>query len=202
MSVELFQKIAQVIPTLHGWCTVERAIDTASTVIATRPKTVVVIGVFGGRDTIAAALACRDFGNGLVIAIDPWSASASVEGQSGEDEKWWNDQFKHDIVYASFVSNVASLGLHGNIQIVRDRSDNFTPPPSIGLLIIDGNHGPQSVRDVERYACHVLVGGFAYLDDLNWSGGSVLDCVEKIKALGFKEIYRRDGGAWFQRISS
>jgi len=200
MSVELFQKIAQIIPPMDGWCTVERALDTAAVVMAIRPQKVVVIGVFGGRDTVAAALACRDYGNGVVMAIDPWSASASVEGQSGEDEKWWNDQAKHDLVYGKFVTTVAALGLHPSIVIIRDRSDSVTPPDGIGLLISDGNHGPQSIRDIERYAPNVILGGFAYLDDLGWSGDAVMESVQKLLSFGFIELYRRDGGAWFQRV--
>jgi hypothetical protein len=203
MSAELFAKIARINPTLHGWCSDQRAIETAAVVLALRPKNVTVIGVWGGRDTIAAALACRAVGSGSVIAIDPWAASASIEGQlSDADKKWWGEQEKHDAVYRSFVRAMNDNGLGPEvIDVRRAKSDAVEPPKEIGLLISDGNHGVQSIRDIERYAPNVTVGGFAYLDDLNWTGGAVMESVQKLISLGFMEIGKRDTGAWFQRVS-
>jgi len=201
MSVELFTTIARVNPTLHGWCTDQRAADTAAVVLALRPKLSVVIGVFGGRDTIAAAMAHRAVGSGRVLAIDPWLAVASVEGQTGEDAKWWNDQEKHDAVYRGFLRSLNDNGIGPEwVEVKRARSDEVTPPEDIGLLISDGNHGPQAIRDIERYAPNVILGGFAYLDDLKWAGGAVLESVQKLLSMGFVELYKRDGGAWFQRV--
>jgi hypothetical protein len=201
MSSDLFSTIARVNPTLHGWCTDQRAADIAAVVLASRPSISVIIGVFGGRDTIAAAFAHRAAGTGKVVAIDPWSASASVEGQTGRDAEWWNDQEKHEAVYRGFLRalNEHSLGPEW-VDVRRARSDEVEAPAEIGLLISDGNHGPQAIRDIERYAPNVRLGGFAYLDDLQWSGGAVMESVQRLLALGFVELYKRDGGAWFQRI--
>lgn len=200
MSSELFSEIARVNQTLHGWCSDQRAFDTAAVIMAIRPKNATVIGVFGGRDTIAAAIACKAVGSGKVTAIDPWSAAASVEGQTGEDAKWWDDQEKHEAVYRGFLRSLGELGLTEWVNVQRARSDDVTPAEEIGLLVSDGNHGPQAIRDIERYAPNVIVGGFAYLDDLKWTGGAVLESVNKLLSLGFVELYKRDGGAWFQRI--
>lgn len=201
MSAELFAQIAKLNPTLQGWCSDQRADETAAVVVALRPKTVVVIGVFGGRDTIAAALACRSVGGGQVIAIDPWSAKASVDGQGEENTKWWSDQEMHEKVYQGFRRALNDVGLGPDwVDVRRARSDDVEPPVNIGLLLSDGNHGPQAIRDIERYAPNVIVGGFAYLDDLAWEGGAVLASVQKILDLGFIELHKRDGGAWFQRV--
>lgn len=202
MSAALFATIARVNPTLHGWCTDQRAFETAAVVLATRPANVTVIGVWGGRDTIAAALACQAINSGVVVAIDPWSAQASVEGQLSEaDAKWWGEQEKHDAVYRSFIKHINDLGLAPKwIDVRRARSDQVEPADGIGLLISDGNHGSQAIRDIERYAPRVNIGGFAYLDDLNWTGGAVLESVKVLQGFGFREIGKRDTGAWFQRI--
>lgn len=202
MSAQLFQLVAQTNPRLHGWCTDQRALTIAALVYGARIQTTVVIGVAGGRDTIAPALACMETGVGKIIAIDPWLATASVEGQVAEaDRKWWSDQKKHDQMYESFVLAMQQLGITpGIIDVRRQKSDDVEPPEEIGLLISDGNHGIQAIRDIKRFAPKVLLGGYAYLDDLNWAGGAVLESVGELEKLGFREIFKQDGGAWFQRI--
>lgn len=204
MSAELFATIARINPTLHGWCSDQRAADIAAVVLAIRPKNVTVIGVWGGRDTIAPALACRHIGCGQVVAIDPWLASASIEGQvSAADVKWWGEQEKHEAVFRNFMRHLTDIGLGPDfVDVRRAKSDDVEPPKEIGILISDGNHGKQSIRDIERFAPNVVLGGFAYLDDLNWTGGAVLESVAVLKNLGFVELYKRDTGAWFQRTHS
>lgn len=194
----LFQQLETLIPSLDGWCTVERACELAAIVVGLKPQTTVCLGVWGGRDTFALALAHRHNGIGKVIAIDPWKAEASVVGQHGEDAKWWGNQESHDLIYNRFMATVQNLNIADYIDVRRQRSDDVTPPRNVGLLIIDGNHGPQSIKDVERFAKHVHVGGYVYMDDLAWSGGSVAQAAQNLQAMGFRNLYQRDTGAFFQ----
>jgi hypothetical protein len=201
---ELLHRLHQFIPTLGGWCTPERAQDLAMMVLTLRPEQTVVLGVWAGRDTFALALAHQHVGKGKVLAVDPWAAAASVEGQGEADAAWWSNQQMHDAVYREFMSKRSMLGLEGRIDVVRARSDQASVPPEIGFLGVDGNHGPEAVKDVERWAPSVVVGGIVYMDDLNWSGGAVMEGVQRLLAMGFKELYRPSGpletGAFFQRI--
>jgi hypothetical protein len=198
MSEKLFKQLADLIPVIDGWCSVERAQDLAMAVLLLRPQVSICVGVWGGRDTFALALAHQAIGSGRVIAIDPWSAPASVDGQGAADAEWWGSQERHDLVYRRFMDNRRMLGLEGVID-VRRQSSNDVEPVECGVFISDGNHGPQAISDVERFAPGVQAGGIAYLDDLNWSGGAVLESVERLKAMGFVELFKRDTGAFFQR---
>lgn len=194
----LFQQIETLIPTLDGWCTVERASEFAALVIGNKPQTTVCLGVWGGRDTFALALAHRHNGVGRVIAIDPWKAEASVQGQTGEDAAWWGKQETHDLVHSRFITNIGVLGLQDFIDVRRQTSDEARVAGDIGLLIVDGNHGQQAVRDVEKFATHVPAGGYVYMDDIDWSGGAVREAVGTLLRYGFRELYRRNTGAFFQ----
>lgn len=203
MSHELLKRLADFIPTLGGWCTVARAQHVAMTVLALRPQQSVVLGVWAGRDTFALALA-HQIAGGRVLAVDPWAAAASVEGQGEADAQWWSNQGMHEQVYAEFMQKRAMLGLEGVVDVFRGRSDDAQVPAEIGILLVDGNHGPQAVKDVDRWAPNVVVGGIVYMDDLHWSGGAVLEGVSHLLAMGFKEIYRPSGdgetGSFFQRV--
>ncbi len=202
MTGYLFQEIESLIPTLDGWCTPERACELAALVVGTKPKTTALLGTWGGRDTFALAMAHRRNGFGKVVCCDPYQAGASVEGQNGKDAAWWSNQQMHDVVYQRFAANIARLGLTEWIEFHKMRASQVTPPNNIGVLVVDGNHGPESISDVKRWAPNVPVGSFVYADDINWSGGAVREAVTKLLKMGFVQRYERDTGAFFQRVSA
>lgn len=183
----------------HGWCSLEKAIQLAETIVENRMKIIVEIGVFGGRSMIPMALACKHQGFGKVIGIDPWEPRASVEGQEGENAKWWAN-LDHNAIYAEFLRCVAVMGVADFVEIHRKRSDDFNPIGPIELLHVDGNHSDQALRDAERYATLVPVGGYTYLDDCLWEGGGVTKAMYAIQAMGFEKQYDRDTGAMFKRV--
>ncbi len=196
----LFKQIEELIPKLDGWCVPEKAAEFAAIIIALRIELSVEIGVWGGRGTFAMALAHRFTGRGKVIAIDPWSAPASVAGQEGENAEWWKDQTRHDLVYNRFLANIESLGLQAWIDVKKARSDQVVEPRGVGLLVIDGNHGEQAMADVKRFTPFVNLGGIVYLDDLNWQGGAVTRAAEWMTKHGYCTLFARDQGAFFQRV--
>lgn len=200
--MKLFSDITELVPKLHGgtWPhQVVKAQTLAGLVIGLRPKIIVEIGVFGGASLIPMAMALRETGSGVVWGIDPWENAASVEGQDGGNAEWWA-KLDHVAIMHDFLSVVNDIGLGGVIETHRKRSDDVTPPPVIGIFHCDGNHGPQALRDVQRYAPNVRVGGIAILDDLDWSGGAVRQGEEHLFSLGFVMLYTLGTGACYQRI--
>lgn len=186
---------------LPGWCTPQKAYALASLVIGTRPEVIVEIGVFGGRSFLPMALALKEIGKGMAIGIDPWSAAASVEGQMHpEDVKYWGQMIDHEEVYKRFTSEVFKLGLNNMTRVMRLRSDQAPVPPMINILHIDGNHGEQANADARRFAPVVVVGGYAILDDIGWTGGGPQRAADFCQEIGFKRMYDLDSGAVFQRI--
>ena len=198
---ELFLQIEQLItPQMDGWCIPEKACDFAAFILSLRPKVSVEIGVWGGRGTLSMALAHRFIDFGHVVAIDPWSASASIVGQTGKDLDYWSNQEMHDLVYGRFMKNLAILQLHNWVEVQRKRSDEATLPDVIDFAVLDGNHAEQAIADVDRVGKRVPVGGVVYLDDLKWTGGAVGRAAENLVKMGFRKLYGRDQGAFFQRV--
>lgn len=199
--MNLFQTISLVQPKLHGWCSPEKAVALASAVLAFRPELIVEIGVFGGSSLIPLALAAREIGRCKVIAIDPWLATASAEGQiNPKDKEYWSIQSTHDMVYEDFRRNLSELGLSEIVDVRRAKSDDVEPPANIGIFHLDGNHGEQAVRDMERFAPKCLVGSLLFADDENWTGGGPARAITMAKAMGFKELYKLGTGCVLQRL--
>lgn len=199
MKSAVYAHIHAIIPDMGGWCTPERAVETAAWIMEHKPKISVGIGVWHGRLEIAMALAHRYIGHGRVIAIDPWDPLASIEGQNEADAQWWSNQQAHMDAYDAFMKRRRELCLEGWIQVEKKRSDDFSPPRGIGFLSVDGNHGPQSIRDVRRYAKNVSPGGLVFADDIDWSSGHVKQAVAELVGMGFRRIADRDKGAYFLR---
>jgi predicted O-methyltransferase YrrM len=188
---------------IPGWCSIDKALDLAAVVIALRPKIIVEIGVFGGKSLLPMAMACESIGAGVVIGIDPWSNAASSEGYTGENAQWWG-KLNHEEIYHSFMGNIARLALKNRVAIERAKSDAAAVPATIDLLHVDGQHTEQAIRDVNRFAANVRVGGIVCMDDINWTNdgrAEVAKAVDALKALGFVELYPSGTGAFFQRVS-
>ena len=202
--MNLFTQIEETTGSITGWCSLEKAFTLASIVMASRPKLCVEIGVWAGKSLVPVALACREIGYGKVIAIDPWKAEASVEGQlHPADREWWSNQSHHDLIFDQFNQTLATLKLRNIVEIVRATSEEAIVPTGIGLLSLDGNHADQAIRDVERYAPNIVPGGYLVADDLGWTGGGVGRAIEKLPAMGFQELFRQtQGDQWavFQKV--
>ena len=195
----LLAEIERVLPDGGEWCTLGKASTLAALIVGLRPALVVEIGVFSGGSLIPMLLAMKHVGRGRAIAIDPWAAQASVVGMTGANEAWWAS-VDHDAIYRKFLGRMEVLDVAPLCDVWRQPSDACTPPAGIDLLHVDGNHAEQAIRDVERFAPNVNVGGILVLDDLNWEGGSVQGAHAIALRLGFVDRYPLDLGVVMQRI--
>lgn len=199
---KLFEQIEALIPKLHGWASVKKCQMLAASVIALQPETSTIIGIWGGRDTFALGLAHKYIGRGRVMAIDPWASVASVQGQTTDADRNWWQTIDHELVYHDFLRTRSELGLNNTILVYRMISDYADVPKRIdGVLVVDGNHGPNAISDVERFVPSVEVGGLVLMDDANWSGGFVQKAIERVKTMGFRSLYTVDTSEVFQRVA-
>lgn len=185
-----------------AWPTLEKCQVLASIIIAQRPALIVEIGVWQGCSLIPQLLALKHLGVGRAIAIDPWSAHASIEGETVEANlQWWGHQATHDQALEIFKVLLARHELTSICQIVRSRSDDVDLDAigQIDLCHIDGNHTAQAMRDVERYASRISLGGTLVFDDLGWSGDHVKRAYARSLELGFVELYPLGTGCVMQR---
>lgn len=170
----------------EGWTTPERGIEMAELVLETKPETIVEIGCFGARSTIAMALALRENGKGKIYTIDPWKKEAALEGENQANQAWWNSVDLHDI-HKKAMEAIWRNGLDEYVTPIRTYSHfvgSIFPP--IGILVIDGNHSEiASCRDVEKYIPLVKSGGLIWFDDSNWqSTQKALSLIESYAPLG------------------
>lgn len=194
---DIFRRIEQITPRLSEWCPMTKAHTLASIIIAFRPALTVEIGIWQGASLIPMALAHRAIGFGRVIAVDPWQATASIQGQQNpEDVKWWGG-VDHEKAYQTFVTALAEEGVSQYVDIVRSTSDEFIPPAPINCLHLDGNHGEQALRDVQRFLPHMAPNSVWILDDYEWQGGGVRKACAALESAGWVEQYRLGtGGVW------
>lgn len=189
------------ISAMHGWTTVEKATELYELTLKIKPEVAVEIGVFGGRGTIAIALALAKLGKGKIIAVDPWDAEASASSQTEpQSEKWWKDT-DHDAIYESCLWHISKQGVQNFVEVRRETSEETECPKEIGLLIIDGAHDEHAVSDAKKFAPNVILGGYCLLDDLDWVGGYVRQAEEFIKSIGFSFVRLIDGqSGLYQRV--
>lgn len=189
-----------LIPSLHGWGTLEDAYFLYDLTVKHKPKIAVEIGIWGGRTFLPVAMAMKENGFGKAIGIDPWDANVSAEGQTTiADYEWWSVQ-PHETVYQHFLDHMRKVKVESFCDIRRAKSDDVEPPKDIDLLHIDGNHGPQVIKDVERFAPNVRIGGFCLMDDVKWSGGNVEKGEQMLKGMGFHAAQPLGEGCLYQRI--
>jgi len=208
-EMNLYQEILKATERMHGWCSHGKQLTLANLVLAINPKVIVEIGVWGGQSLVPMAMAVTEVCNMVpeyvfpkIYAVDPWAVVESVKGQEGADLKWWQDEMgqpQHEHVYNCFIAKLMELGLRERVTIKRMTSDEFVSPPSIDLLHVDGNHGPQAIKDVQKFAPAIPSGGVCVLDDLNWQGGNVGKAAEWLKVNGFIELHPLGTGAVYLR---
>ena len=198
----LFAKIDRSLEVnQHGWTSPAQARHMAESILTLRPLVTVEIGVYAGKGLIALALAQKATGQGKVIGIDPWSPEASSEGQPKEHADWWG-KLDHNPIYEMCLAAIKRYGVEGFVELKRQKSIDVVPPEKIGVLRVDGNHGPCSKSDVRRYAPNVVVGGMVYLDDATWTNGPLQNGAdEDLFDIGFEQVMDLGGGTLvFKRV--
>ena len=190
-----FQEIITKYKSIQGWCSLRKSLHLASLVVATNSTVSVELGVWGGASSIPMALAHKFIGKGILWAVDPWSASASIIDQNAENQAFWGNQQMHDLVYQDFMKNLINLQLNDYIKVIRSTSDKAQLPEiPIEVLSVDGNHGKQVIQDITKWAPRVGGGGYVCLDDMSWDGGSVMEAIHLLKTMGFREVSRHQNG--------
>ncbi|HEV8051121.1 MAG TPA: class I SAM-dependent methyltransferase, partial [Parachlamydiaceae bacterium] len=153
---------------LEGWCTRNKAAILIDMVFMLRPKTIVEIGVWGGKSLIPMAQALNTTKSGIIFGIDPWDSLASIQGMEGANYDWWGT-VDHTMILQGLLEKISKFQLSGHIQLIKDTSENASPIPNIDILHIDGNHSENaSMHDVNKWVPLVRNGGIIIFDDVDW----------------------------------
>ena len=178
---EVYAAIDKVVPTLQGWCSVEKARRLAEIVVEVNAKRAIELGVFGSRSLYPIALGGLVSG-AQVFGIDPWTKTDSLEGTHDRKNSDWWGKLDYEQVFGWAKAAVADFD---NVTLLRKRSDQVLElflDGEIDVLHQDGNHSEESSsREVELWLSKMKPGGIWIMDDIDWKVG---DKVGTAKAQG------------------
>ncbi len=167
---ELKQHVFKVLPSLHGWCSKEKAVNFIDLVIEVDPEVCVEIGVFGGSSLFPVASALKYLGHGIVIGIDPWDKLESLKNfdplKDEEHINWWS-KVNFDRIYYAYLNVLKKHGLEDFVLTEKKTSKAAVKEiSSIDVLYIDGDHSEEGIaNDVALYLPKVRGGGYIWLND-------------------------------------
>ena len=188
------QTIERELPRLPGWCTPEKGRRLAA--LAIGADLCVELGVFGGRSLISIALGLLHGRSGQVHGIDPFTATAALEGTNDpRNDEWWRD-LEYDSIARAAQEAIYRLGLVRHAQLVRMRSREvveYYADGSVDLLHQDSNHSEEiSCEEVELWTPKLRARGYWIFDDTDWP--STKKAQLYLESLGFQEL--EDHGGW------
>lgn len=168
----LKQHVCEVLPTIDGWCTEERAKYLIDLFLETKPKLCVEIGVYAGRTFFPVASSLKFLDDGVAIGIDPWDKYEMLKSfdpvkDSTNLRAWGNVDFEN--VYRTFLNLLKRFELENYCIILRMKSSEAASMISseIDFLCLDGNPSEMcSTQDVELYLPMVRPGGYVLLYDI------------------------------------
>lgn len=198
MSIEKVDALIDAhLNNMAGWCSPEKGRRLARLVVeaATRaPESGPLcceLGVFGARALVCLGMAVEHClaRNGRVHGIDPYCASAALEGKnSPENDAWWA-KIDYPKILADALRKINELNLHC-IKIITSRSQDVVgeyTDGSIDVLHADANHSELcSRRDVALWAPKMRPAGFLVFDDINWE--TTRAAQQDLLDLGFEKI--------------
>lgn len=156
---------------LPGWAPQGKMREMAALVLAERPRTVVEVGVFGGRSALPQIAALARTGSGLFIGIDPYDGGVYAEGEKTAQEAWMRD-FDYEPVRQAFLAELGKYRLEPFVKLERVRACDFLPgfvDGAIDVFHLDGCHYPDVALSDMRLAWPKLAPGAAvWVDDTNW----------------------------------
>lgn len=161
-----------LIKNIEGWCSDDKISKMSDLILATKPKTIVEIGVFYGKSLICQSLALKKNGDGKIYGIDPWNVVESIKYMSEQDTiKWWSE-LNYENIYQKCLCNVIDFQVEDYVEIIKNSAVNAIDKIDfdIDILHIDGNHEEKSsYKDVALYVPKMKRGGFLWFNDANWS---------------------------------
>jgi len=177
--MKLSEIVFEQVETVPGWLLKSKCecfddvYSSLYPVVTVTPPLAVEIGVWFGKSAIAQALMIKALRIDMqLVAIDPWSADAALDGTNDPaNDRWWQAQ-NFEEAKSYFEDELKLRGLRRFVNVWRDKAENCVnefEDERIDILHIDGNHSPeQSMADVMLWLPKVKKGGYIILDDTNW----------------------------------
>jgi predicted O-methyltransferase YrrM len=166
---EIKLKALHLMDQMNGWCSAQKGTVLVDLVLKSRPKTIVEIGVFGGKSVIPMAYALKVLNQGTIYGIDPWSSFESTQWVTNEQNRHYWSTIDHEAVLQGLIQKIDQFDLKDQIVLIRNSSADAPIIENIDILHIDGNHSEEtSYLDVTKWVPLVKSGGWIIFDDMTW----------------------------------
>ena|ERR1035437_7628520 len=167
--------VASILPSIGGWCGLNKTNWLIDCIIEKKPQVCVEIGVFYGSSLIVQALSLHHNKKGKVFGIDPWDKDAALEEmKSEENRKWWGN-LNYDDIYQSCQKTIIKHQIQDYCELIRKKSEDAVrqfQDGSVNLLHWDGNHSEElSYRDATLWLPKMKQGGYIFFNDIFWTDG-------------------------------
>lgn len=154
------------------------------------PGPIVEIGSYCGKSTIWIG----DASPHQVISIDPHYGNPEMApGQDCHHADVWDDKLGSINTVNALRSTLRRAGLERKVAVIAARSLDvaswWTTP--LGMVFIDGDHGPGAIDDLHAWQSHIMDGGFLAFHDTAVPGVAI--AVEQAKDAGWAELDSVDG---------
>jgi hypothetical protein len=110
---------------LHGWCAQEKAAILIDLILKSKPEIILEIGVWGGKSLVPMACALRANHKGIIYGIDPWEATASLQGLTNEANKGFWGWVDHIAVMQGLIDKIEQFELGEYIELIRNTSEDI-----------------------------------------------------------------------------
>jgi hypothetical protein len=172
-----------------GWCTAEKSnkiIDCVLEACGEKDSPICVeIGVYGGKSLIPFGAALKELGKGKVYGIDPWTNQDALVGYDHPNHQQFWGTVDLNKMHNICVEAIDELKLNDYVSLIVGSSNNVEVIENIDVIHIDGQHTEQLIRDINKYAVNVVVGGYCFVDDVGWSE-ETKKSIPLMKQLGFE----------------
>jgi len=173
-----------LIASVAGWCDPEKAAYLRDLVVSSKARSIVDVGVFGGKSTFSFIEGCRQQGFGLVYGVDSWDLSDNTEDLTqAQDVEFWEtiDLRSHMERFLEKAFETEAWDYLRLLNIQSQRAYRIFDDAEIDVLHVDGSHTETAaLRDIQNWWPKLNVGGFVILDDNHLA--SVKPTVEFVKA--------------------
>lgn len=164
--------INEIVESLPGWCTAEKAGIMYDLVNQTDAQLIVELGVFGGRSFIPMALACKDKGSGKCIGIDSWRKDESLHGTNDPaNDDWWA-QLDFDSVYQKAKTAIVENALTTYAKLVKSSTQDYAKKVedyTVDIIHQDSAHNFETItEELTLWIPKLKIGGYWIADDTDW----------------------------------
>ncbi len=169
---DLKRQVCYFLPSLHGWCTEEKASNFIDLVLEVKPKVCAEVGVYGGSSLFPVAMALKFLTSGVVIGIDAWDRLECIKYFDAIHDmvnlSWWGTVNLYH-VYNCYLNMIKTHML--DTYCITKKMHSFKAAMeldnmSIDILHLDGNRAETiSAKEVELYLPKVVSGGYIWLTD-------------------------------------